>query len=107
VSLSYYVLAGIAGLAVTILFLDLLDPAKNATTYEAPMTVSQKLTELTAAVNNVTATVQAQSAQIVDLKAQIQAAQADKAQAEADVATIQAQIDALNALAVPVAPPAQ
>jgi septal ring factor EnvC (AmiA/AmiB activator) len=74
-------------------------------TKDAHVTVSQKLTELTTAVNNVTATVHLQNQQIADLRAQVQASQADKAQADADVATLQAQVDALNALTVP-APPA-
>ena len=71
------------------------------------MTVSQKLNDLSASIANVTALVKSQSDQIAALKVQIDANKAVQAQADADVASLQAQIDALNALTVPVAPPAQ
>lgn len=80
---------------------------------DTDVTVSQKLNDLSASIANVTSLVKSQSAQLADqsaqiaaLKAQIDANQAVQAQADADVASLQAQIDALNALTVPVAPPA-
>jgi peptidoglycan hydrolase CwlO-like protein len=76
-------------------------------TKETNVTVSQKLTDLSASIANVTALVKSQSDQIAALKVQIDANQAVQAQADADVASLQAQIDALNALTVPPAPPAQ
>lgn len=74
---------------------------------EQPMSVSEKLNLLQDSVTNVTTLIKNQSAQIADLKSQIAALQSDKAQSEDDAAKLQTQIDALNALTVPVAPPAQ
>ena len=74
---------------------------------EQPMSVSEKLNLLQDSVANVTTLIKSQSAQIADLKSQIAALQSDKAQSDADAAELQTQIDALNALTVPVAPPAQ
>jgi len=105
-TLIHYLGFAVCGLVVAVVLAHLLDPSQHS--YEVPsVTVSQKLNDLSASIANVTALVKSQSDQIAALKVQIDANKAVQAQADADVASLQAQIDALNALTVPVAPPAQ